>query len=231
MLALAGGLVCARGGEAAGRRTPRRELVPAGALAYVHLSTDPGRAADARSRALAGALPPPTRLRDQLVAAVAPQALDVERDVRPWLGGELAYAAVSPADSLVLAAVADRAAGGGARRAGRQPRAAPRATAACSCCVAGATALAFVGDFLALGTEPAVRAAIDREQGEGDAPRRTRGATGARSADAPAEPLARRPTRQRRRRARGARPARRRSPGLLGRAARPARAAAPPARR
>ena len=47
----------------------------------------------------------------------------------PWLGDELAYAAVSPADSVVLAAVADRAARRGARRARRQPvrrRAVPR---------------------------------------------------------------------------------------------------------
>ena len=166
LLALAGGLVCARGGDGAPPDTAAR-LVPASALAYVHVSTDPGRAADARFAARAAALPPLTRLRDQLVAAVAPQSLDVARDVRPWLGGELAYAAVSPADSIVLAAVADR----------------PRAEALVArvgnlsgasgyrgvqLLVAGTTAIAFVGDFLAVGTEPAVRAAIDREQGEGD---------------------------------------------------------------
>ena len=167
LLALAGGLVCARGGEAAPDDDAAR-LVPAGALAYVHVSTDPDREADARFAALAGALPPLTRLRDQLVTAVAPQSLDVARDVRPWLGDELAYAAVSPTDSIVLAAVADRerAAALVARVGNLNSASAYRGV---QLLVAGTTAIAFVGDFLAIGTEPAVRAAIDREQGEGDA--------------------------------------------------------------
>ena len=166
LLALAGGLVCARGGDGAPPDTAAR-LVPASALAYVHVSTDPGRAADARFAARAAALPPLTRLRDQLVAAVAPQSLDVARDVRPWLGDELAYAAVSPADSIVLAAVADRPrAEALVARVGNLSGAS--AYRGVQLLVAGTTAIAFVGDFLAVGTEPAVRAAIDRDQGEGD---------------------------------------------------------------
>jgi len=167
VLAVAAGLVCARGGGGASAPPDdAARLVPDGALAYVHLSTDPGRAADGRFAQLAGALPTLTRLRDQIVAAISPQAFDLQRDVRPWLGDELAYAAVSPADSLVLAEVADR----------------PRAEALVArignlsgaeqyrgvrLLVAGPTALAFVGDFLAVGTEAAVRAAVDRDQGEG----------------------------------------------------------------
>ena len=166
VLALAGGLVCAAGGDGAPPDDAAR-LVPADALAYVHVSTDRDRAADARFARLAAALPPLTRLRDQLVAAVAPQSLDVARDVRPWLGDELAYAAVSPTDSIVLAAVADRPrAEALVARVGNLSGAS--AYRGVQLLVAGTTAIAFVGDFLAVGTEPAVRAAIDRQQGGGD---------------------------------------------------------------
>jgi hypothetical protein len=164
-LSVAAGLVFAGGGEEAPPDEAAR-LVPANALAYVHLSTDPERPADERFARVAAALPPLTRLRDQAAGAIAPTAFDVERDVRPWLGDELAYAAVSPADSLVLAAVADRpkaealVARVGNLSAAQEHR-------GVRVLVAGRTAIAFVGDFLALGTEPAVRAAIDRADGEG----------------------------------------------------------------
>jgi len=166
-LALAGGIVCARGGDASAPPDDAARLVPADALAYLHVSTDPDRAADRRLVQLAGALPTIGRLRDQVTAAISAQAFDIGRDVRPWLGDELAYAAVSPADSVVLAEVADR----------------PRAEALVArvgnlsaaeeyrgvrVLLAGPTALAFVGGFLAVGTEAAVRAAVDREQGDGE---------------------------------------------------------------
>ena len=165
-VALVAGLVYARGG-AEGPPDAAAALVPAGALAYVHLSTDPDRAEDRRFGELAAALPPIGRLRDQVAAAISPTAFDVERDVRPWLGEELAYAAVSAADSVVLAAVADRpraealVARVGNLSAAEQHR-------GVRVLLAGTTALAFVGDFLAVGTEAAVRAVVDRAQGEGD---------------------------------------------------------------
>ena len=87
--------------------------------------------------------------------------------MRPWLGDELAYAAVSPTDSVVLAAVADRpraealVARVGNLSAAEQYR-------GVRVLLAGTTAIAFVGGYLAVGTEAAVRAAVDREQGEGD---------------------------------------------------------------
>ena len=89
--------------------------------------------------------------------------------MRPWLGDEAAYAAVSPADTLLLASVADRA---GAEalvaRIGNLDRAATyRGVRVLS---AGPTSLAFVrDDVLAVGSEAAVRAAVDRAQGEGAA--------------------------------------------------------------
>ena len=162
VVALAAGLVCARGGEE-GPRDAAAALVPADALVYVHLSTEPDR----RLARLAEALPPIARARDRLAGAIAPRAFDVERDVLPWLGDELAYAAVSPTDSIVLAAVADRPkAEALVARIGNLSSAARHRGV--RVLVAGATAIAFVGDFLALGTEPAVRAAIDRAAGEGD---------------------------------------------------------------
>ncbi|HZB77763.1 MAG TPA: DUF3352 domain-containing protein [Solirubrobacteraceae bacterium] len=144
-------------------------LVPSGALVYAHLSTDRGRAEDRRFARLAGALPPVARLRDSLAGAVAPGAFTLERDVRPWLGDEAAYAALSPADTLLLAAVADRAGAEAlvARIGNLDAAASYRGVRVLS---AGPTALAFVReDVLAVGTEAAVRAAVDRAQGAGDA--------------------------------------------------------------
>jgi Protein of unknown function (DUF3352) len=166
VLALAAGLVCAGGGGEEAPPDDAARLAPADALAYVHLSTDPDRPADRRLARFAAALPTVTRLRDQIVAAISPQAFDLERDVRPWLGDELAYAAVSPADSLVLAEVADRpGAEALVARIGNLSGAAQ--CRGVRVLVAGPTALAFVGDFLAVGTEAAVRAAVDRDQGDG----------------------------------------------------------------
>jgi hypothetical protein len=167
VLALAAGLVCARGGDAPAPPDDAARLVPAGALAYVHLSTDPDRAADRRLARLAAELPAIGRLRDQITAAISAQAFDVRRDVRPWLGDELAYAAVSPADSLVLAEVADRRkAEALVARIGNLSGA--EQYRGVRVLVAGPTALAFVGDFLAVGTEAAVRAAVDRDRGDGE---------------------------------------------------------------
>jgi hypothetical protein len=167
VLALAAGIVCARDRGASAPPDDAARLVPAGALAYVHLSTDPDRAADRRLARFARALPTITRLRDQITAAISPQAFDIERDVRPWLGDELAYAAVSPADSVVLAEVADRP-GAEALVARIGNLSAAAQYRGVRVLVAGPTALAFVGDFLAVGTEAAVRAAVDRDQGEGE---------------------------------------------------------------
>jgi Protein of unknown function (DUF3352) len=165
-LALVAGLVCARG-ERSGPADAAARLVPASALVYVHLSTDPDRAADRRLARIARALPAIGRLRDRIAAAIWPRAFDVERDVRPWLGDELAYAAVSPTDSVVLAAVADRPkAEALVARVGNLSGA--ERYRGVRLLVAGQTALAFVGDFLAVGTEAAVRAAIDHDQGEGE---------------------------------------------------------------
>jgi Protein of unknown function (DUF3352) len=189
-LALAAGLVCARGGGADGPADRAARLVPESALVYVHLSTDPDREQDARLVDFTAALPAVGRLRDRIVAAFSPRAFDLERDVRPWLGDELAYAAVSPTDSVVLAAVADRArADALVARVGNLSGA--ESYRGVRVLLAGPTALAFVGGFLAVGSEAAVRAVVDRDRGDGERlselpayRRATEGRPGDRSLDA-----------------------------------------------
>jgi hypothetical protein len=149
-------------------------LVPPDALLYAHLSTSEGRTQDARLLALAGRF---SLVRDRVPAlamALTPRAggLDYERDVRPWLGEELAVALLDGGgtgpEPLLLAAVRDRAGAEralaelGAEPAGRHAgtpllRLPPRATAA------------FAGDHLVIGPAAAVSGAIDRAAGE-DAP-------------------------------------------------------------
>ena len=52
VLALAAGLVCARSGGDDGPSDAAARLVPASALVYVHLGTDPEREPDARAQPL-----------------------------------------------------------------------------------------------------------------------------------------------------------------------------------
>ncbi len=140
-------------------------LVPASALAYVRLGTDRGSDADRRLAAVALRVPTVVRLRDRLVAALAPSGgLDLRRDVRPWLGDEVAVALVDLGGgrfaSAVLAAVASRPKAEallqrvGAARAGVRYRGVVLRRY-------GSGAAAFVDDFLVAGPEPAVRAVID----------------------------------------------------------------------
>lgn len=140
-------------------------LVPAGALAYVRLGMDPERAEDRRLAALAPRLPGYARLRDRALAALSPAGgLDLRRDVRPWLGDEVALALVDAGGgrfaSVVLAQVARRPGAeallqrvGGERAAARYRGTVLRRF--------GSGAAAFVDDFLVAGPEPAVRSAVD----------------------------------------------------------------------
>ena len=164
-LALAAGMVCGRAEDTPADGAAR--LVPAGALVYVHLSTDRDREPDARLAAFVEKLPALGRLRDRVAGGIATRPLDAERDVRPWLGDELAYAAVSSVDSVVLAAVADRDEAEALVDRIGDLDAAERYEGV-PVLVAGPTAVAFVGDFLAVGTDAAVRAAVDRDQGAGE---------------------------------------------------------------
>jgi Protein of unknown function (DUF3352) len=160
-------VIASRGAAAPPDGTAR--LVPPDALLYVHASTSEGRTQDARLQALAGRFSS-LRLADLGMAFTpAAGALDFARDVRPWLGEEVALALVAGPDRpqpLLLAAVADRDRAVavlrrlGARSAGAHNRTPlltfePRAFAA------------FAGEHLVVGPEDAVRGAIDRAAGAG----------------------------------------------------------------
>ena len=225
LLALAAGLVCcarrrrrraarrrgeARARERAGLRAPRHRPGP-------RAPTPAWRGSPARCRSCA-------RMRDRIAAPRSRRgAFDLERDVRPWLGDEIAYAARVP--DRLRRARRGRRPPEGARRSwrGSATSSAAERYRGVRVLVAGATALAFVGDFLAVGTEA------------GGARRRSTATAGRRRAlaDAAGVPArgrrppgrARRSTRTPRRagRAHGARPARR-AARRARRAARPARA-------
>ncbi len=165
LLAIALAVVVVTRGDAAPPDATAR-LVPPDALLYAHLSTSESRTQDARLLELAGRF---TALRERVPAlamALTPSAggLDYARDVRPWLGDEVALALLEDGagpEPLLLAAVDDRAAAMrtlsklGARPAGRHAGTPlyslpPRATAA------------FTDDHLVIGPAEAVSGAIDR---------------------------------------------------------------------
>jgi hypothetical protein len=171
LLAIALAVVITTRGDAAPTDAAAR-LVPPDALLYAHLSTSEGRTQDARLVALAGRF---SAVREGLPAlgmALTPSAggLSYARDIRPWLGDEVALALLDGGSAgpepVVLAAVDDRAA---ARRAldklGARPSGShagtpllslpPRATAA------------FAGDHLVIGPAEAVSGAIDRAGEDG----------------------------------------------------------------
>jgi hypothetical protein len=152
-------------------------LVPADALAYIHLSTDPSRPAVNRAIRLAGRFPDAPLLMAALnnrLGAIfsrpgAPVgAFDLAGDVRPWLGKEAAFAllntASTTAGSLILLDVRNR------RRAQafldrtgatvvRVYRGVPELR------YRRGTVLAFVRHYLAIGQRTSVQSSIDVADG------------------------------------------------------------------
>jgi hypothetical protein len=168
-VALGGGDDAPPSGEAA-------KLVPANALAYVHVSTDDERAPVRRGVALLRRLGAGDGLSAQLsglLSAREGQPVDFGRDVRPWLGDEAALAITrgrgTTAGSLLLLSVADegRARDFLARNGGRARRA-ERDGVEVSTYANGAVA-AFVDGFLAIGQQGTVATAIDLSAGKGGA--------------------------------------------------------------
>lgn len=146
-------------------------LVPAEALAYVHLSTDPDRAQDREFLRRLGTFPAVRALRDRLTAGVG-RDFDLVRDVRPWLGDEAAIALLDSGDraanTLVLLRVRDR------RRADEFLRRAVGAQGSAPYRGVeikrfGPVSATFVSGFMAVGQDESVRAAIDRSQNRGPA--------------------------------------------------------------
>lgn len=149
--------------------TGAASVVPADALAYVHLSTDQSRGpvtqAVALDRRLPGFYSLTTSVIDRLEAIVGGGAtLTYARDIRPWIGKEAALALLdttsSSAGSLIVLDVRDRS---GARALLRRTGATATGSyrgIAIESYPTGAE-LAFVKHYLVLGQDASVRSAID----------------------------------------------------------------------
>jgi Protein of unknown function (DUF3352) len=148
-------------------------LVPADALAYVNLSTDPARPAVERARSLAARFPDWPLLAaaslGRLSAIVGGSSpVDYSTDVRPWLGKEAAFAmlptARPSAQSLLVLDVAEPArAQAFLARHGAAPAAVYDGVRVLA--YPSGSELAFLGHYLAAGPDAAVRAAIDASRG------------------------------------------------------------------
>jgi len=160
-----GVVLATRGGSGAPDTTAK--LMPADALAYVHVSTVPSRTQDARMLSLAGRFDAIRTRIPKLAAALTPSAagLSFGKDIRPWLGDDAAVALLDGGDPLLIASVRDRggaertlaklgATGAGSYRGVALRLLRPSATAAVT------------GHHLIAGPSAAVRDAIDREDGQ-----------------------------------------------------------------
>lgn len=154
--------------------TGAARLVPANALAYVHLSTDPSRPAVQAARRLAVRFPDYPLLYaavlNRLDATLAGGARTVEfaRDVQPWLGKEAALAELATsgatAQPVLVLDVRNRArARAVLTSAGAAPAGAYDGVSLLS--AASGSEVAFVGHYLVAGPDPGVRAAIDAARG------------------------------------------------------------------
>ncbi len=145
-------------------------LVPADALAYVHLSTDPSRPAVKQAQALGKKFPGYplfSALVENRLSAITgggSTGIDYDHDIRPWLGKEAALALLSTtgttAGSEIILDVRNRAAARSLiARAGALDAGAYRGAALYA--YRSGTALAFVSHYLVMGQPASVRAAID----------------------------------------------------------------------
>jgi hypothetical protein len=176
LLILALAFALTSGGEAP-PATGAAALVPADALMYVHLSTDSGRPAVRRARALLARLPDRgsslTALGQRVVAVVGGSpSTDFGRDIRPWIGREAAFALLNTtgasAGSEIIVGVGNRRrAAAFIARAGAQPMGRYRGDLLYQ--YPTGAQLAFVGRYLVVGQDASVRAAIDADQGHAPA--------------------------------------------------------------
>lgn len=142
-------------------------LVPPDALLYAHLSTKASRPQDLRLRELAAGFATSREQLPRLGMAFTPSAgtLDFDRDLRPWLGDDVAVALLAGGPMLV-AAVRDReAAAALLNRLGATPSGAYKGVALKS--VPPRSTAAFTEEHLVIGPATDVRGAIDRAAGSG----------------------------------------------------------------
>ena len=150
-------------------------VVPADALLYLNVSTDPARPAARQALARVQRLPAAplligavTSRLDAILAGSSAGAVDFTADVRPWLGGEAAFAVLdtggASAGTLIVLDVRDRRsaraflAAHGALSAGSYRKVALLAEPS-------GTTLAFLGRYLVLGQAASVQEAIDVSHG------------------------------------------------------------------
>jgi Protein of unknown function (DUF3352) len=150
--------------------TGAARVVPADVLAYVHLSTDPSRPAVQAARRLASRFPDYPLLYAAVVKQVdgALGNVDFARQVRPWLGKEVAVAVLdstgSAAPTLLVLDVSNRAraeaflSSAGAAPAGDYDGVRLLA-------YPSGSELALVGHYLVVGPAAGMRAAIDAARG------------------------------------------------------------------
>jgi hypothetical protein len=166
-------VVITQGSGAQPPATGAAAVVPADALAYIHVSTDSRRPAVRDARALGPRFPTypliAARVISRLTALVGGGApVDFKRDIRPWLGREVALAflnsAGSTAGSELVLDVSRRA---GARaflaRAGAVPAGSYRGTQLYR--YRSGARLAFVKHYLVLGQSASVRDGVDASRG------------------------------------------------------------------
>jgi hypothetical protein len=153
--------------------TGAAKVVPADALAYVHVSTDPKRSEVSRALVLGARVPTyplvAAQVISRLTALVGGGArVDFKRDIRPWLGREVALALLNSTGStagseLVLDVSRRGAAHAFIARAGAVAAGTYRGTNLYR--YPSGASLAFVGHYLVLGQGTSVRSAIDASKG------------------------------------------------------------------
>jgi hypothetical protein len=136
-------------------------FVPRGALVYLNLHTDRGGGEWKRTTAALGKLPVFSQLRDLLVRQATTGTLGgltFQRDVRPWLGDEAAFAELPEGKLLVLQPRKERAAQAALVRVSHSTE---RYRGLALHDLGGGDVAIVVGGYALLGQRAAVRAALD----------------------------------------------------------------------
>ena len=166
LLAIAFAVVLVTRGDAAAVDTTA-SLVPPDALLYAHLSTKDSRPQDIRLRELAARFATTREQLPRLGMAFTPSAgsLNFDRDLRPWLGDDVAVAVLAGGPMLVAAVRDRKGAAALLNRLGATPSGAYKGVALKS--VPPRSTAAFTEDHLVVGPAADVRGAIDRAAGTG----------------------------------------------------------------
>jgi hypothetical protein len=171
--AIAAGVIALAGSGELPPATGAAQVVPAGALAYVHLSTDSSRPAVARAQALARRFPDYPLLAGTVITRLSAivggsSSTDFSTQIRPWLGKEAAFAVLSSpgpsATSLIVLDVSKRARAQAFLTASGAGPAGVYDGVRLESYPSGAE-LAFVRHYLVVGPDAGVRAAIDASAG------------------------------------------------------------------